>query len=122
MISAVPPAFIFIIGGLLLPLLGARRLKQVWLLFVPALAFADLLVLPNSGTSWTYHFLGYNLVFGKIDTLSLCFGYVFCIMAFLGMVYALHVKEEGQHLAAMFYIGSALGVTFAGDLFTLFIF
>jgi multicomponent Na+:H+ antiporter subunit D len=122
MISAVPPAFIFILGGFLLPLLRARRLKQVWLLFIPALAFADLLAMQSSGTYWIYHFLGYDLVFGKIDTLSMCFGYVFVLIAFLGMVYALHVKEDGQHVATMFYIGSALGVTFAGDLFTLFAF
>jgi multicomponent Na+:H+ antiporter subunit D len=122
MISTVPPAFIFILGGLLLPLIRARRLKQAWLLFIPALAFADLLAMQSSGTCWIYHFLGYDLIFGRIDTLSMCFGYVFCIMAFLGMVYALHVKEDGQHLATMFYIGSALGITFAGDLLTLFIF
>jgi multicomponent Na+:H+ antiporter subunit D len=121
MIKTVPPALIFILGALILPLLRGRRLKQAWQLLIPALAFADLLAMSH-GTYWIYQFLGYDLIFGKVDKLSMCFGYVFVIVAFLGMVYALHVKEDGQHVAALSYIGSALGVIFAGDLFTLFVF
>ena len=43
-------------------------------------------------------------------------------MSFIGIVYALHVKDNGQHIAAFLYIGGSLGVTFAGDYFTLFVF
>jgi multicomponent Na+:H+ antiporter subunit D len=43
-------------------------------------------------------------------------------MAFLGALYALHVKEDGHHIAGSFYIGSSLGAVFAGDYLTLFIF
>ncbi len=121
MIKIVPPAFIFIVGGLLIPLLRERRLKALLRLLVPMVALLDLLYMPK-GIYWTYHFLGYDLIFGRVDKLSMCFGYVFVIMAFLGMVYALHVREDGQHVAAFLYIGSTLGVTFAGDLFTLFVF
>jgi multicomponent Na+:H+ antiporter subunit D len=32
------------------------------------------------------------------------------------------VKDSGQHVAAYLYVGGSLGVTFAGDYFTLFIF
>jgi multicomponent Na+:H+ antiporter subunit D len=34
----------------------------------------------------------------------------------------LHVKDSGQHVAAFLYIAGSLGVTFAGDFFSLFIF
>jgi multicomponent Na+:H+ antiporter subunit D len=120
-INPIPPAFIFIGGAILLPLLKERRLQQVFQLLIPLVAFMDLLYM-GQGTYWGYHFLGYELIFGRVDKLSLCFGYVFVIVAFLGMVYALHVREVGQHVAAFLYAGSALGVTFAGDLFTLFAF
>jgi multicomponent Na+:H+ antiporter subunit D len=120
-IDTVPPAFIFIAGAVVLPLLRERRLRQVLQLLIPSLAFIDLLYM-GQGTYWNYHFLGYELIFGRVDKLSLCFGYVFVIMAFLGMVYALNLREVGQHVAAFLYIGSTLGVTFAGDLFTLFAF
>lgn len=121
MINIVPPAFIFILGALLIPFIVERRLKALFCLLVPMVAFLDLLYMPQ-GIYWTYHFLGYDLIFGRVDKLSMCFGYVFIIIGFLGMIYALHVREDGQHVAAFFYIGSALGVTFAGDLFTLFAF
>ena len=44
------------------------------------------------------------------------------VMALIGMVYALHVKRPGEHVAAFVYIGSALGVVVAGDYLTLFVF
>ncbi len=121
MIEIIPPAFIFILGALVIPFLRERRLRGAFQLLIPVAAFIDLLYMPE-GTYWIYHFLGYELVLGRVDKLSMCFGYVFVIMAFLGMVYALHVRESGQHSAAFLYIGSTLGVTFAGDLFTLFVF
>jgi multicomponent Na+:H+ antiporter subunit D len=121
MIDIVPPAFIFILGAILLPFLRERRLRQVFQLLIPLIAFIDLLYM-HKGTYWVYNFLGYDLILGRVDKLSMCFGYVFVIVAFLGMVYALHVREVGQHTAAFLYIGSTLGVVFAGDIVTLFVF
>ena len=43
-------------------------------------------------------------------------------MAFLGMVYALHVDDDSEHVTALTYAGGALGVTFAGDFLSLYIF
>ena len=74
------------------------------------------------GTYGVVSFLGQELVFGRVDSLSLGFSYVFSLMAFLGMVYALHVEDDTQHVAALTYAGGALGVTFAGDLLTLYFF
>jgi len=123
MIDIVPPAFIYIVGAFLIPLLGnrLRLLKQAFLLLIPAIAFWDLLNMPQ-GTYWIYQFLGYELILGRVDKLSMVFGYIFVIMSFLGMVYAIHIKEDGQHVAAFLYMGSTLGVVFTGDLFTLFVF
>ncbi|UCH07555.1 MAG: Na(+)/H(+) antiporter subunit D, partial [Deltaproteobacteria bacterium] len=120
MIKAIPPAFIFILGAMLIPLLRGK-LKQFYLLLVPALAFLNLLHL-NQGTSWIYHFLGYELVFCKVDGLSLVVAYIFVIIGFLAILYSLHIKEDGQHVAAFLYVGSSLGVVFAGDFFSLFAF
>jgi multicomponent Na+:H+ antiporter subunit D len=121
MINPVHPSLIFILAALALPLLRARILKQALLLAVPLIALADLMSLPP-GQYWTYRFMTYDLVLGRVDSLSICFAYVFVVMAFLGTVYALHVKEDGQHAAALLYAGGTLGVTLAGDFFTLFAF
>jgi len=65
--------------------------------------------------------LGFDLVFYRIDSLSLPFGIIFSIAAFLACLYAWHVDDLVQQVATLGYAGSALGGVFAGDLITLFI-
>jgi multicomponent Na+:H+ antiporter subunit D len=120
MIEWVHPGLLLIVGSLLIPFLSGR-VRQVYLVAVPALAFLDVLLM-SPGTHGMTPFLNYELILGRVDRLSLVFGYVFTIMAVIGMVYALHVKEWGQHMAAFVYVGGALGVVFAGDLISLVIF
>jgi len=113
--------FIYIVGALLIPLVRIRVLKQALVLMIPAIAFWNLINMPH-GVYWTYQFLDYELILGRVDKLSMVFAYVFVIMSFIGVVYAIHIKEYGQHVAALIYVGCTLGVVFAGDLFTLFVF
>jgi multicomponent Na+:H+ antiporter subunit D len=120
MISTVPPASIFIIGGLLVPLIKGKW-KSAFMLLIPVVGFFNLINIPE-GTHWVVGFLGYDLVFGKIDRLSLIFGYIFHLISFIAILYALHVKDDVQHVAGLVYAGSALGVVYAGDLFSFFIF
>lgn len=120
MIEPVSPAAILMIGALLVPVMKGR-LKTFWLLFLPVLTFVDLLHMPE-GKYWIVRFLDYDIIFGRVDRLSMLFGYVFVLITFIGIIYALHVKDDAQHMAALVYAGAALGVTFAGDLFSLFIF
>ncbi|MBN2331815.1 MAG: Na(+)/H(+) antiporter subunit D [Deltaproteobacteria bacterium] len=120
-INSMPPAFIYILGALILPVVRIRRVQQALALLIPVIAMVSLLQL-QPGIYWTGKFLGYDLVFGRVDKLSLLFAYVFVIISFIGMVYAIHIRETGQHVAAYLYVGSTLGVVFAGDLFSLFVF
>ncbi|HUU50757.1 MAG TPA: Na(+)/H(+) antiporter subunit D, partial [Nitrospinota bacterium] len=118
--KTVPPAAIFIVGAFLIPLLKGR-LKSLYMLLLPVLAFINLLHMPK-GEYWIVNFLDYNLIFGRVDSLSMVFGYIFVIITFIGILYSLHLKDDLQHVAALFYAGGALGVTFVGDLFSLYIF
>jgi len=120
MINPFPPAFIFIIGALAIPFLKGR-IKQAYLLFLPVLGFIDIISL-QPGTSWVYPFLSYQLVLCQVDQLSMVIGYIFLIIGFLALLYSIHVKEDGQHIAALMYLGSSLGVVFAGDFFSLFVY
>ncbi|RTZ90803.1 MAG: Na(+)/H(+) antiporter subunit D, partial [Deltaproteobacteria bacterium] len=119
--SVLPPYIYFFIGALLLPIVPGRLAKRALTLIVPVLAFAALISIPK-GSYDTIPFLNYHLILMRVDKLSLVFSYVFVIMSFIGAIYALHIKEEGQMVAAFLYVGSTLGVTFAGDYFTLFFF
>lgn len=120
MINSLPPAAILIIGAFLVPFLKGR-VKSVYLLLLPAVAFLSVMSVPE-GTHWTVGFLDYELIFGRVDRLSRAFGYIFTIITFIGTLYALHVQEDGQHVAAFVAMGCALGATFSGDLLSFFSF
>jgi len=116
----VHPGLLLIGGAWVLPLLNGQ-VKRLAMVLVPAAALVICLrMMP--GTYGEVSFLGQDLVLGRVDRLSLIFSYIFSIMAFLGMIYALHVDDDVQHVSALTYAGGALGVTFAGDFLSLFVF
>ena len=120
MTDAVPPVLIFVVGALLLPFIPGR-LKSAWMLLIPVIGFLNLMYL-GEGTHFRIDFLDYHLVLGRVDKLSLLFAYVFHLISFIAILYALHVKDSLQQMMGLLYAGSALGAIFSGDLFSFFIF
>ena len=120
MIGSLHPAVILLIGSLLIPI--SRGLaRQGLMILLPLLGFFNLLYF-EAGTSWITSFAGYELETLRADKLSLLFGYLFHIAAFLAAIFALHLKDGLQPFTGLMYAGSAVGAVFAGDLITLFIF
>lgn len=120
MTELLHPAAVYLLGALLVAV-APRRARVGLLLLVPAAALL-LGLLPIEGRAIGARFLGQEVIPFRADRLSLVFGTIFLIMGLLGSVFALHVRERGPHVAAFAYVGSALGVVFAGDLLTLFVF
>jgi multicomponent Na+:H+ antiporter subunit D len=120
MIDPIPPSAIFILGALILPFLKGK-IKAIYLLLIPLYGLVNLIGIPE-GEHWAFPFLGYEIILGKVDRLSRLFGYIFHLISFIAILYAIHVKDDLQHCAALIYGGSALGVVFAGDLFSFFFF
>ncbi len=116
----IPPIFVLILGTILIPFLRGKT-KALYMLAIPVVAFVILLNLPQ-GIFWTTKFWGYDLILGRVDKLSLVFCYVFTIMAFLGVLFALQVKDNLQQVSALVYAGSTLGVVLAGDFLSLYLF
>lgn len=117
----IHPTTWFLMGAVLLPFMNNKeKLKKTVLIGIPLIAFTIIHWLPDSFGQVSY--LGFDLVFGRVDQLTRVFLHVFTIMALLGCIYGLHVKETGQHIAAFLYVGGSLGVTLCGDYLTLFIF
>lgn len=115
-----PPFAFMIAGALILPFLSSRIRSSAFLLW-PALSLMMIWLTPE-GEVLKYSMAGYTLILSSIDSLSRVFGTIFALIAFIGGIYSLNMKEKGQQSAALLYAGGALGVTFAGDFFTLFIF
>lgn len=114
------PATMFIVGALLLPLFKKFNAQKIWLVVVPLLAFIQIKYLPAS--FGCVEWLGFKLQFGRVDQLTMVFLHVFTLMALIGSIFGLHVKESGQHAAAWLYVAGSLGTTLAGDYLTVFIF
>lgn len=114
------PAIILIIGAFLLPIIPEKLRSSLFILF-PVIGLAMLWSLPN-GSLIQVPFATYELHLLNIDALSRVFGTIFLMITIIGGTYAFHIKDLGQQVSALAYAGGALGVTFAGDFFTLFIF
>ena len=116
----IHPGLVLIFGAWFLPLFHGTA-KRVVLVALPAAALLGTFLM-KPGTYGVVRFLGQEVVFGRVDALSLVFCYVFALMALIGIVYALHVDDDAQHITALTYAGSALGATLAGDFLSLFLF
>ena len=118
MIPSLPPGTLMIVGGLLIPLLW-RSAQSTMALVLTLVSLAWFLLTP-SGEYGQIEMFGQSLVLVRIDGLSRIFGVIFHIAAIVSAIYALHLKDAKQHVAAMVYAGGAIGACCAGDLITLF--
>jgi multicomponent Na+:H+ antiporter subunit D len=114
------PAILLLAGAALLPLVPAR-FKMAYLVAIPLLLFVRTLAL-TKGVFGEIAFLDFTLTFGRIDALSLVFGYIMALACVIGTLYGAHVKRDAEHMAAWTYVAGSLGVIYAGDLLTLFLF
>lgn len=120
--SFTHPALILIIGALILPFVRGP-LRKPYLFLVPLLSLAA--VIGNSALSGhfgTYHFLDWQLVFGRVDKLSSIFALIMAVMAVVGTLYGIHVDNAKEHIAAWFYVAGSLGTIYSGDYLSLFLF
>lgn len=114
------PAVLMIIGAFLLPVLPQKFRSSAFLVF-PLIALATLWQLPD-GYSLTATLGSNELVLVTVDSLSRIFGTIFAMIAVIGGIYAFHIEDTGQQSSALLYAGGALGVSFAGDYITLYLF
>ncbi len=128
-LAAIPPGLILIVGAFLIPLLRGR-VRSAYMLALPAFGLVQLLAISSIHGAQLAEgvillrasIFDYELAIVRVDRLAMVFGYIFHIAAFFSVVYALRVKGWGEHVAAMVYVGSAIGAVFAGDLITLFVY
>jgi multicomponent Na+:H+ antiporter subunit D len=118
--SSVAPFLVFFIGA---AVVAATRgpVRSALLLAIPLVGTLNLFAM-TEGAPQSFSLLDFTLTPVRLDSLSLLFGYLFHLAAFLGIIFSLHLRDTTQHVTGVLYAGSALGAVFAGDLITLFIF
>jgi len=120
MFGLLPPAFLYLIGALLLPLLP-RSVRPWGFLVPPVLVLLHLSGL-SAGDTLTWGFATFELTLLRVDALAQVFGWIFALVTLVAGIYALHNRNTGEQVSALLYAGSALGAVYAGDLFTLVFF
>jgi len=116
------PALVMIIGACVLPFLR-DPFKKLFIVVVPVLTFIDVLYLNTQhGVYCVLPFMDWELTFGRVDNYSAVFGFIMALMAIIGSIYGLHVKNVWHHVAAWFYVAGSLGVIYCGDYLVLFLF
>ncbi len=123
MISSLPllPPFLPLLIGSIAAIFLRGHIRSAIMVLTPIWGALQLAGLEH-GMYWTMEFMGYQLEPVRVDKLSIMFGYLFHVAAFIAVIYALHVKDTLQHVAGLSYAASAVGAVFAGDFLTLFVF
>ncbi len=119
MLDQIPTAYLFFAAAIVLLALPKGPLRAGLLLIVPVIAAWQIWTMPL-GMHYAVPLFGFELELMRVDKLARVFGLIFSLAAFLGNLYAWHVRDTVQQVAALLYAGSAIGAVFAGDLITLF--
>lgn len=118
-----PPALLLMLGALVVPFLKPAW-RATWAVILPLVALILILGL-EEGHSWRLELFPFStepIEFLRVDRLSRIFGIIFSLNAVAAFLYAFHYRGSTHHVAALFYIGGALGTVFAGDLLSLYVF
>jgi len=120
MTEFLPPALILIVAALLIgPTRGVFR--HVVVLGTPLLTLWAIWQVPN-GVVTTVPFLDYVIEPVEGSELRRWFATIFGLMTFVGGLYAFRQAKWYELASGFAYAAGAIGVCFAGDLITLFLF
>ncbi len=115
------PALILLLAAVLISLFKGR-VRTAVVLMAPLLTLWAVWQIPD-GVQGTIKFLSYyDIEPVEGSPLRRLFATVFAIMAFVGGLYAYRVARGYELAAAYAYAAGAVGVCFAGDLITLFLY
>jgi len=120
MLEFVPPALVLLTGA---ALIGAVRgtARTLVVLIAPLLTLLLVWYVPN-GVVFEVAFLDYVIEPVEGSPVRRLFALIFALMALVGGLYAYRQAAWHELAAAYAYAAGAIGVSFAGDLVTLFIY
>ena len=119
LLNNIPPGLLLILGAIVLLLLPATA-RKAGAIALAALGFFAISQL-ETGERLSPSFLGFDLTLLRVDATSKAFGYIFTLCAVAAFIFSWHEKGRMENTAALVYIGSALGVVFAGDMITWYV-
>ena len=113
------PATILIVGGLVAAILRGR-FASFALVLAPLFGLGYVATLEVGATS-TMELFGYEILGVVVDQQAKLFGYLFHIAALVAGIYSFHIRDPWQVSMSLLYAATAVGVAFAGDMLSLFL-
>ena len=113
------PATALIIGGLATAFLRGRFASMV-LVIAPILGLWHVHTL-EVGSASNLALFGYDIIGVAVDQQAKLFGYLFHLAALVAGIYSFHLRDPWQISMALLYAATAVGVAFAGDMLSLFL-
>ncbi|MDA9925914.1 Na(+)/H(+) antiporter subunit D [Amylibacter sp.] len=119
LLHQIPTAFLFFSSAFILLFLPQGLARNFVLLGTPIIAAIQIWTL-GMGDFSQFSFFGFELELMRLDSLSRIFVLIFCLAAFLGNLFAWHLRDTIQQVSALTYAGSAIGAALSGDMIALF--
>ena len=113
------PATALLLGGIAAAVLRGKYAAVV-LVLSPLFGLFHVYGMEIGAVS-NLNLFGYEILSVSVDQQAKVFGYLFHIAALVAGIYSFHVRDPWQVSMALFYAASAVGVAFAGDMFSLFL-
>ena len=114
------PAYVLLITAVLICLVKGHARTAV-ILIAPIITLWAIWQIPD-GVQSTVKFLSYNIEPVEGSPLRRLFATIFAIMVFVGGLYSFRIARWYELAAAFAYAAGAIGVCFAGDLITMFLY
>lgn len=114
------PAFILLIAAVLICFVKGHARTAV-ILIAPIITLLAIWQIPD-GVQSTVKFLSYNIEPVEGSPLRRLFATIFTIMVFVGGLFSFRIARWYELAAAFTYAAGAIGVCFAGDLITMFVY
>jgi multicomponent Na+:H+ antiporter subunit D len=120
MFDVLPPAIVMVTGAILIGFTRGHW-RTLFVLGTPLLTLWAIWQIPD-GVVATVTFLDYPIEPIEGSPLRRLFATIFAVMAFGGGLYAYRQAKWYELSAALIYAAGAIGVSFAGDLITFFLY
>jgi multicomponent Na+:H+ antiporter subunit D len=118
---AEAPPFVWLFGAAFVLCFTRGRLSALIQVVVPLVALG-LFFQMEKGTTLSLSIAGLDLRPFSLTAVNFLFGVIFLLISGIAGIYAWHIEDRWQRVMSTAYAAGALGVTFAGDFFTLLVF
>ncbi|MEJ5227487.1 Na(+)/H(+) antiporter subunit D [Thermodesulfovibrio sp.] len=121
MIDFIHPGLVLILAATLLPVLP-KNLRGPYSVLVATVGFF-LTLIAGQGFYGSISLFGIEISpLVRVDKLSLLFAYIFSFIGLIGIIYCYHIDDWLQQFAGLLYTGASVGVSFAADILSFYLF